>query len=216
MTDLINRNTSACLPIWLKLLYTLFVLLLVPVYWIELGVSNFFWGSDIALVVMVFGLWLESRFLASMMAVGVLIPELYWNIDFFTHLIAGKDVLGLNATSYMFSEDKSLLVRCLSLFHIFLPVILLYSLRQLGYDSRGLLAQIILSWVILPASYLFTEPAKNINWVYGISEIPQTWMPEIIYLLLLMVLFPLLIFWPTHVLLKTVFKPTSKGKTNQL
>ncbi len=216
MTVLINRDASSRLPIWLKLLYTLFVLLLVPVYWIELGVSNFFWGSDIALVVMVFGLWLESRFLASMMAVGVLIPELYWNIDFFTHLIAGKDVLGLNATSYMFSEDKSLLVRCLSLFHIFLPVILLYSLRQLGYDSRGLLAQIILSWVILPASYLFTEPAKNINWVYGISEIPQTWMPEIIYLLLLMVLFPLLIFWPTHVLLKTVFKPTGRRKINQL
>ena len=213
---MINRNASACLPFWLKLLYTLFVILLIPVYWLELGVVNFLWGSDIALVAMVFGLWLESRFLASMMAVGVLIPELYWNIDFFTHLIAGKDVLGLNATSYMFSEDKSLLVRCLSLFHIFLPLILLYSLRQLGYDSRGLLAQIILSWVILPASYLFTEPAKNINWVYGIREIPQTWMPEIIYLLLLMVLFPLLIFWPTHVLLKAVFKPTSKQKSNQL
>jgi hypothetical protein len=214
VTEFKNRNASVCLPFWLKVFYTLFVMLLVPVYWIELGVANFLWGSDIALVVMVFGLWSESRFLTSMMAVGVLIPELYWNIDFFTHLIAGKDVLGLNATSYIFSGDKSLLVRGLSLFHVFLPVVLLFSLRQLGYDSRGFIAQLLLTWVVLPASYLFTEPAKNINWVFGIREIPQTWMPEIIYLLLLMILFPLLIFWPTHLLLKTVFKPISKRKSN--
>lgn len=216
MTDLINKNISVCLPFWLKLLYTLFVLLLVPVYWLELGVANFLWGSDIALIVMVFGLWLESRFLTSMMAVGVLIPELFWNIDFISHLIAGKDVFGLNATGYMFLEDKTLLARGLSLFHVFLPVILIYSLKKLGYDPRGFFAQLILTWMILPASYLFTEPAKNINWVYGIREIPQTWMPEIIYLLLLMILFPLLIFWPTHLLLKTIFKPTGKRKNYQI
>lgn len=191
-------------------------MLLVPVYWIELGIANFLWGSDIALLVMVFGLWRESRFLVSMIAVGVLIPELFWNIDFITHLMTGKDVLGLNVTGYMFSEEKSFLARCLSLFHVFLPVILLYSLRQLGYDSRGFLAQLILCWVVLPASYLFTEPAKNINWVFGITEIPQSWMPEIIYLLLLMVLFPILIFWPTHLLLKTVFKSQARSCNNLL
>ncbi|NNF95961.1 MAG: membrane-associated protein [Halobacteria archaeon] len=185
---------------------------MVPVYWAGLGVDNFLWGSDIALLVMVFGLWLESRFLASMMAVGVLIPELAWNIDYFTHLIAGRDVLGLNVTGYMFSEDRSLLVRSMSLFHVFLPVILLYSLMRLGYDTRAFLAQMILCWLVLPASYLFTEPAKNINWVFGITEVPQTWMPEIAYLLLLMVLFPLLIFWPTHLLLKTIFNSTSNVK----
>ncbi len=205
VTDLTQGNTTQCLPLWLKLAYTLFVLILIPVYWINLGIANFLWGSDIALLVMVFGLWLESRLLVSMMAVGVLIPELAWNIDYFTHLVAGQDVLGLNATGYMFSEDRSLLVRGLSLFHVFLPVILIYSLMRLGYDSRAFLAQVILCWLVLPASYFFTEPANNINWVYGITEIPQTWMPEIVYLLLLMVLFPLLIFFPTHILLKTIF-----------
>ena len=205
VTDLTQGKTTQCLPLWLKLAYTLFVLILIPVYWINLGITNFLWGSDIALMVMVFGLWLESRLLVSMMAVGVLIPELAWNIDYFTHLVAGQDVLGLNATGYMFSEDRSLLVRGLSLFHVFLPVILIYSLMRLGYDSRAFPAQVILSWLVLPASYLFTEPAKNINWVYGITEIPQIWMPEFVYLSLLMVLFPLLIFLPTHILLKRIF-----------
>jgi len=192
--------------LWLKLFHTCLVLLLVPVYWIELGVSNFLWGSDIALLVMIFGLWLESRFLVSMMAVGVLLPELAWNIDYLAHLIAGRDVFGLNATGYMFSQDVSLLVRVLSLFHTMLPIVLLYSLMRLGYDPRAFLAQVVLCWLVLPASYLLTEPDKNINWVYGIVQVPQIWMPESSYLLLLMLLYPLLIFLPTHLLLNKIFK----------
>ena len=165
MHKLLRKTSPYRLPLWLKLLYTGFVLLLVPVYWVQLGVTNFLWGSDIALLVMVFGLWLESRFLVSMMAVGVLIPELAWNIDYLAHLIAGHDVFGLNATGYMFSQDVLLLVQCLSLFHIFLPIVLFYSLMRLGYDSRAFFAQVILCWLVLPASYFLTEPAKNINWV---------------------------------------------------
>lgn len=205
MISPVQRNFSRNLPLWLKLSYTGFVLLLVPVYWVELGATNFLWGSDIALLVMVFGLWRESRFLVSMMAVGVLLPELAWNLDYLTHLIAGRDVFGINATSYMFSSDKSLLVRWLSLFHILLPVILIYSLIRLGYDTRALLAQVVLCWLVLPTTYLFTDPTKNINWVFGITEVPQNWMPEVVYLLLLMLLFPLVIFLPTHLLLKTIF-----------
>ncbi len=144
--------------------------------------------------------------MVSMMAVGVLLPELAWNIDYLAHLIAGRDVFGLNATGYMFSQDVSLLVRVLSLFHTTLPIVLLYSLMRLGYDPRAFLAQVVLCWLVLPASYLLTEPDKNINWVYGIVQVPQIWMPESSYLLLLMLLYPLLIFLPTHLLLNKIFK----------
>lgn len=199
---MLRQNARHLLPLSLKLIYSLFVFILVPVYWAQLGIENFLWGSDIALLVLLIGLWRESRLLISMMAVGVLIPEIYWVIDFFSHLLTGKDIFGLDATGYMFAADKSLLIRSLSLFHIFLPVVILFALNRLGYDSRALPAQIIFSWIVLLASYLFTDPAKNINWVFGITEVPQTWLPEIAYLLLLMLLFPLLIFWPTHLLLK--------------
>ena len=205
MTGVTQNKTFTLLPLWLKLIYTLFVVFLVPIYWSELGVTNFLWGSDIALLVMVFGLWFENRFLVSMMAVGVLLPELAWNIDYFSRLIAGHDVLGLNATGYMFSDNTSLVVRYLSLFHFFLPLVILYALTQLGYDSRAFLAQLILCWLVLPVTYLVTDPANNINWVFGITEIPQTWMPEIVYLFLLMVSFPLFVFWPTHLLLRRIF-----------
>jgi len=71
--------------------------------------------------------------------------------------------------------------------------------------SRALAAQTLLSWIVLSVSYLLTEPSENVNWVYGFGDHPQRWMPERLYVLFLMVLFPLVIYLPTHVLLKTLF-----------
>lgn len=190
------------LPLWLKLAYTLFVLILVPFYWREYGVVNFLRGSDIALLVTVFGLWLENRLLVSTMAVGVLLPELVWNIDFFSHLFTTYNVFGVNLTSYMFNEEIPLFVRGLSLFHVFLPVVLCYAILRLGYDSRALLAQCILSWIVLPVSYFFTDPGQNINEVFGFGAEAQSWMSADAYLVLLMLAYPVLVYLPSHLALK--------------
>jgi hypothetical protein len=37
------------IPLWIKLFITLFLCVLVPVYWRNFGPANFLWGSDIAL-----------------------------------------------------------------------------------------------------------------------------------------------------------------------
>ena len=71
------------IPLWLKITYTVFVCVLVPVYWRQYGPTNFLWFSDIALLALVPALWLESPLLVSMMALAVLVPELAWNIDYF-------------------------------------------------------------------------------------------------------------------------------------
>ena len=189
------------IPLWLKLAYTLFVCLLVPVYWVHLGPANFLWACDIALLTTVIALWRESRLLASMMAVAVLLPELAWNLDFFSRLLAGHDVIGLDATGYMFNPAQPLWLRALSLFHVFLPVLLLWLVYRLGYERRALLASTALCWVVLPVSYGFTDPAKNINWVFGQRGEPQTWLPGPWYLALLMLLLPLCVYLPTHLLL---------------
>ena len=42
--------TGEQLPTWGKLLYTLFLGVLVPVYWVHWGPKNFLWFSDIALL----------------------------------------------------------------------------------------------------------------------------------------------------------------------
>jgi len=193
------------IPLWLKVSYTLFVAVLVPVYWVRYGPANFLWACDIALLVTVIALWRASRLLASMMAVAVLLPELVWNLDFFLRLITGQDVTGLDATGYMFSPQQSLPVRLLSLFHLFLPPLLLWLVWRLGYHTRAGLATTALCWLVLPLSYLFTDPARNINWVFGWGREPQMWLPGAWYLALWMLLVPLCIYLPTHLVLKKLF-----------
>ena len=193
------------LSLWIKLPYTIFVCVLVPIYWVERGPANFLWLSDIALLATVPALWMENRFLTSMMAVGVLLPELAWNVDFFLRLITGFDVIGLNGTAYMFGTRYTSLFKFFSLFHVVLPVLLIWMVWRLGYDTRAVYAQTLLMWVLLPACYLATDPERNLNWVFGIGNPPQTWVSGPLYLVLLMCAYPVLVIIPTHFILKSVF-----------
>ena len=187
----------------LKIAYTLFICVLVPVYWKQYGPGNFLWFSDIALFVTAAALWLESSLLASMMAVSIVVLESIWIIDFLIGLIAGTSVIGLSA--YMFDSKIPLSIRALSLFHVVLPILLLWLLYRLGYDRRALLAQTLLAWIVLPLSYFLTKPSDNVNWVYGMGGGTQKWMPAPLYLVLLMLAFPLVLYLPTHILLKRLF-----------
>ena len=191
------------LPLWVKISYTLFICVLVPVYWKQYGPGNFLWFSDIALFVTAAALWLESSLLASMMAVSIVVLESIWIIDFLIGLIAGTSVIGLSA--YMFDSKIPLSIRALSLFHVVLPVLLLWLLYRLGYDRRALFAQTLLAWIVLPLSYFLTKPSDNVNWAYGMGGGTQKWMPAPLYLVLLMLAFPLVLYLPTHILLKRLF-----------
>ena len=191
------------IALWIKIVYTLFICVLVPVYWVQYGPSNFLWFSDIALFVTAAALWLESSLLVSMMALSVLVLETFWIVDFIIGLFAGSSVIGLSA--YMFDSKISLPIRALSLFHVILPLLLVWLLYRFRYDTRALVAQTLLAWVALPASYFLTKPSENINWVYGPGGGPQKWMPAPLYLVLLMLAFPLVLYLPTHFLLKKLF-----------
>jgi hypothetical protein len=186
-------------PLWGKVVYTLFLGILVPAYWIHWGPKNFLWFSDIALLTTAVALWLESSLLASMMTLAVALPELAWNVDFFGRLLTGRHVLGLSG--YMFDAHKPRLLRALSLFHVGLPVVLLCLVARLGYDRRAWLFQTAVALVVLPVTYCVSDPRDNINWVYGPGTRPQTWMEPRLYLALLMLAFPLVVYLPVHLLL---------------
>lgn len=191
------------IPLWLKISYTLFVCALVPVYWRRYGAANFLWFSDIALLVTVPTLWLESSMLASMMALAVLLPELAWNVDFLVRLVTGARFIGLSA--YMFDRSIPRSLRALSLFHFGLPLLLLWMVHRLGYDERAFIAQTIVAMIVLPLSYHSGTPGENINWVYKFGERPQTRVPPIWYLVFVMLMFPLGIYLPTHFILDRLF-----------
>lgn len=192
------------LPRSLKLIYTLFIVAIVPPYVVEHGWGNFLWFSNIALLLTTLTLWLESPRLASMMTLAVLIPEIGWNIDFFVHLIFGIELLGLAA--YMFDPQIALIARLLSLYHVPLPILLIWLVYRLGYDPAALWAQTLLAWLVLPTTWLVTEPANNVNWVYGPGAQPQAWTHPLLWLMLMMIAYPLLFHLPVHMLLRRWFR----------
>ncbi len=59
-------------PLWMKVLYGLFLCVLAPIYWRHYGLVNFLWASDIALFLVFAAAWLEKPLLNSMMAIGVM------------------------------------------------------------------------------------------------------------------------------------------------
>ena len=191
------------IPLWLKVSVTLFVLVLLPVYWKQYGPGNFLWFSDMSLLLTVPALWLESSLLASMILLSIGLLESIWIVDFFVRLIVGPSLTGLSA--YMFDSKIPLSVRALSLFHIVLPIVVMWMVSRLGYDGRALVAQTGLAWIVLPTSYLLTKRSENVNWVYGFGKRPQRWIGSGLYLALLMLAFPVVIYLPTHLILRAVF-----------
>lgn len=191
------------ISLWIKIPYTLFVFVLVPVYWIRYGPANFLWFSDIALFGTLVALWLENRFLASMMTSGVLLFDIVWNFIFFRKLLLNSGPDGL--VGYMFDPQISVFIRALSLFHVALPLVQLWALSKLGYDVQAWKYQVVLGWILLPLTYAVTGPKENFNWVFGITEVPQKWLPAPLYLAALMVIYPTLVCFPTHLVLKRLF-----------
>lgn len=190
---------GALIPLWIKLAYTLFAGVIVAVYARKHPPANFLWFSDIALLGTVPALWLESSLLASTMALAVLLPDVLWNASFFAQLAVRKGIPGL--TDYMFDPAHPRYVRALSLFHVFMPVLLVWMMMRLGYSPQALPAATLLCWIVLALTYRLTDPKLNVNFVFGWGSRPQQRMPPLLYLGLLMVISPVLVYLPTHLLL---------------
>lgn len=195
------RTPHERIPLWPKLLYGLFLCVLVPVYWRHNGPANFLWASDIALFLVFVSLWTERPLLNSMMVIGVLPFEIGWTLD----LLSGARLFGM--VDYMAEPERPLYVRSLSLFHVALPVVMILLLRRLGYDRRALVSQMLLAWVVLPVTYLVTDPADNVNLVFGFGPEPQTARHPLLHLALEMILLPLAMYLPMHLMLKRWVAP---------
>jgi hypothetical protein len=197
-------------PLWLKIVYSGFMAVLVPVYWHYYGPTNFLYFCDVALLLTLVGIWIESPLLISMCAVGILAPQTLWVVDFVVRLF-GASLTGL--TDYMFAADHSLFLRGLSLFHGWLPFLLVFLVWRFGYDRRALAAWTVLAWVLLLICFFLMPPPQpdpgltpvNINYVWGMSDnVAQTWVSPWVWFLGLMVGLPLLLFAPVHFLLMRI------------
>jgi hypothetical protein len=191
----------------IKLLYTAFMAVLIPVYLHQYGWTNFLYFCDLALLFTLAGLWLDNPLLISMCAVGLLLPQALWVVDYIFNLF-GLRTTGL--TNYMFESHRSLFLRGLSLFHGWLPFLLAFLAWRLGYDRRGWLAWSELAVALLLICFFLMPPPHpnpgltpvNINYVWGTSDnVAQTFVHPYVWLGGMMIGLPLILFWPVHLLL---------------
>jgi hypothetical protein len=150
-----------------------------------------------------------------MAAVGILLPQLFWVVDFVAHF-AGFKLTGM--TDYMFDSQRPLFTRGLSLFHGWLPFLLLFLVARLGYERRAYVLWTVLAMALMAVCYFFMpEPGAvlanpkapvNINYVFGFSDAtPQSWLHPHLYVSFFAAAMMALIYTPAHWALQRCFRP---------
>lgn len=107
-----------CLVFWIADLVNIVFFIHKPAYLL--------WYSTSGLLLTAVALLLRSRRLISILFCALFVPEAMWSIDFLGKIIFDRHVFGL--TSYMFAFSKKDFV--MSLYHLFLPPILLVAVSQ--------------------------------------------------------------------------------------
>ena len=187
------------LPLWLKMGWTIWLIVWAPVYWRQYGAQNFLFFCDLGNVLIGFGLWMESSLIFSWAACGLLIFQSLFVIDLLGAVLTHHHVIG--GTEYMFDPGLPLTIRLLSLFHVVTPPLLLWALWRLGYDPRGWKLQTLMTWIVIPVNF-FWRPEADVNWARGLYFQEQHTVPGWIYLLAYLICVPLMIYFPTHLFLQ--------------
>jgi len=186
------------IPLWLKIAWTLWLVVWAPVYWRQYGAQNFLFFCDIGNVLIGIGLWLESSLLFSWAASGLLLFQTIYTIDLAGALLLGRHFVG--GTEYMFDPGLPLFIRLLSLFHVVTPPLLLWAIWRLGYDPRGWKFQTLMTWLVVPINY-FWRSEMDVNWARGLFFHEQHMVPGFVYLMAYLIAVPLFVYFPTHLFL---------------
>jgi hypothetical protein len=187
--------TAMRLPLWLKILWTVWVMVWVPAYWKQYGAQNFLYFCDLGNLLIAAALWLESQLIFSAEAAGLLVFQTLFSIDLLGALLSGHHLIG--GSEHMFDPHIAIWIRLLSLFHVAVPPLLLWAIWKLGYDPRGWKLQTAITWVVVPVCY-FWRPQLDVNWARGLFFTEQHVLPGWLYLAIYLTVVPLGVYWPTH------------------
>jgi hypothetical protein len=183
------------IPLWMKVFWTLWVIVWAPLYWRAYGAQNFLFFCDLGNILIVIALWLESSLIFSWQAVSLLLFQTLYVVDLAGALLSGRHVIG--GTEYMFDPHIALSIRLLSLFHVAMPPLLLWAIWKRGYDRRGWICQTVTAWIVVPINY-FWRPQYDVNWARGPFFREQHVLPGLLYLLIYLTIVPAVVYFPTH------------------
>jgi hypothetical protein len=189
---------------WLALLW---LVLWFPVYWHAWGVANFLHLCDVAVILTCIGLWTNSALLLSSQAVSSVVIDILWTLDVAAWLLFRRHFIG--GTEYLFDATVPLGVRLLSLFHIVMPFILLWSLSRLRYNRRGFALQAAITLPVVIASR-FVTPDKNLNFAQTAPFFHRQLGPASVHLAITYLAVVLGVYVPTHLLFARLYPPSAK------
>ncbi len=176
----------------------------IPAYAWTWGWPNFLHLCDVAVVLTCVGLWRGSALLLSSQAVSSIVVDAFWALDAGWRLFSGKHLVG--GTEYMWDAHYPLFVRLLSLFHIFSPALLIWSLRRVGYNRRGFPLQVAIALCLLVASR-FLGQASNINFAFRDPLLHRSWGPAPVHLSLILSFLVGGVYLPVHLGLVHLLAP---------
>ncbi|HTV58599.1 MAG TPA: hypothetical protein VMJ93_06980 [Verrucomicrobiae bacterium] len=182
-----------------------FLLFWAPVYWHYWGLDNFLFLCDLALMFGCLGLVLQSPLLISSQTLSILLISVFWIVDAGWHVVSGHNLFG--ATDYMFDSQYPLWLRLISLFHLVLPLVLLWALDRTGYDRRAFRFQALVALAAILASRT-AKASLNINFAYTnpFSHRQIGTAPVHLTVTFLAVAFGL--YLPAHIGLRKLFAPS--------
>lgn len=192
---------------WFSLLW---IVVWLPAYFRVWGWANLLHLCDVAVILSFVGIWLANPLLLSSQAVSLLAAGFFWILDVGWRLTTGRVLLG--GTDYMWDTRYPLWVRLLSTFHIGLPLVLLWTLRKVGYDRRALALQSAIAAVLLIAGRFLSADA-NMNYAYRDPVFHRAWGPEPAHLAFTLIVLIVVIYWPTHLFLSWLFRVPSAAQS---
>ena len=193
-----NGQVNSRVPLWLKLLWTLFLLVWAPLYAKQYGAQNFLFFCDLGNIFIGAALWSESRLLFSWQAVSLLLFQSLYVIDLVGAFLLRRHIFG--GTEYMFDPRIPAAVRLLGLYHVIVPLLLVWTVLRLGYDERAWKYQTLTACIVVPITH-FWRPQDNVNWARGLGH-EQHVVPGWLYLLAYPIVVSLVVYWPTHLVLR--------------
>src|SRR2546428_12470132 len=107
------------LPLWLKILWTIWVIAWAPLYWRQYGAQNFLYFCDLGNFLIAVGLWLESPLIFSWQPTGLLLFQTLFAADLLGAFLTWKPWFG--GTEFMVYAHCPLFPCRLSLFAVVTP-----------------------------------------------------------------------------------------------
>lgn len=194
--------TSSKFPDWLRWAVLVWLAAWFVIYWQAWGLANFLHLCNLAIILSCVAIWRNNSLLLASQAVSAIFSDVLWDLDVSWQATAGHHLFG--GTEYMWNAQYPLWIRLISLYHFVWPILLIWAVKRMGYDRRGLALQSGIGAAAIVAGRL-ASPALNLNFAFTDPIFHRQIGPAPLHLAVMWIVLVCVIYLPTHLILARFF-----------